>query len=101
MPRTCSFCGGVNPEDCIKLLDAKWEVAPTDKTHKRYIEPPGAYKRYLSSTGRGSRASEVTSEVEVHYSVSPPIKWYSAHWNEAFILKANESIRLLRTGEKG
>lgn len=39
-PRTCSFCGGVHPEDAIALIVSGWRVGGTDKSYKRYIEPP-------------------------------------------------------------
>lgn len=38
-PRTCSFCGGVNPEDAIKLKTDGWKLKPTDKVDKFYFEP--------------------------------------------------------------
>src|SRR5260370_16205930 len=40
-PRTCSFCGGANPEDVIQLMMAGWEVETTGKVYKRYLHPPG------------------------------------------------------------
>lgn len=39
-PRTCSYCGGVHPDDAVSLLKAGWHVEGTDKSYKRYLNPP-------------------------------------------------------------
>ena len=40
IPRTCSFCGSVHPEDLIKLLEAGWEIDRA-KSYKLSVHPPG------------------------------------------------------------
>jgi hypothetical protein len=39
-PRTCSFCGGIHPEDAIRLVSENWRIEPTTKDYKRYLQPP-------------------------------------------------------------
>lgn len=39
-PRTCSFCGGIHPDDAARLIREGWCVDPTTKSYKRYLEPP-------------------------------------------------------------
>lgn len=40
-PRTCSFCGGVHPDDLEHLVyELGWHFEPTDKHYKLYLEPP-------------------------------------------------------------
>lgn len=41
VPRFCSFCGSLHPDDAIELVELGWEVIGTTKTYKRYLEPPG------------------------------------------------------------
>lgn len=40
-PRTCSFCGGIHPEDAIRLIEEGWESERTDKRYKHYLYPAG------------------------------------------------------------
>lgn len=40
MPRSCSFCGGIHPDDAIRLVREGWKVEATGKFYKRYLNPP-------------------------------------------------------------
>ena len=79
-PRTCSFCGGVHPEDAIKLVRDGWEVEGTTKAYKRYLQPPG-YRQWckeLSTTiGIGP------FPLPPHPPPVPPVKVYTYHFSEA------------------
>ncbi len=77
-PRTCSFCGGVHPEDAIRLLREGWEVEATSKSYKRYLQPPGYAKwcREMSGTiGIGPLP------LPKFPPPVPPVKVYVAHFN--------------------
>lgn len=38
-PRTCSYDGGIHPDDAIALLQSgEWRVVPTSKSYKMYME---------------------------------------------------------------
>jgi hypothetical protein len=81
-PRSCSFCGGVNPDDAIALVIAGWEVAGTGKDYKRYVHPPG----YRAACDRLSEAGfpgpgERPDLVRIHSPV-PPVKIYTMHFSE-------------------
>lgn len=55
-PRTCSYCGGVHPQDALDLMQKGWRIEATDKSYKRYMHPP-----------HGTREA------------SPPVKLYVMH----------------------
>ncbi|TAL13933.1 hypothetical protein EPN95_04570 [Patescibacteria group bacterium] len=80
-PRTCSFCGGANPEDVVRLIEKGWEVQKTDKKYKFYLHPPG-YHDYIMSDQTPEGASVPFP------SVVPPVKIYTMHiqteevWNK-------------------
>ena len=69
-PRTCSFCGGVHPDDAIALIRAGWRVQDTDKGDKRYMAPPSG-----------------------HPSPVPPVKLYVQHCTEEQIEHFNRALR--------
>jgi hypothetical protein len=71
-PRTCSFCGGIHPDDAVALIKAGWRVGVTDKRYKRYMEPP-------QGTG---------------YPL-PPVKLYTQHFSPEQIAAFNAAL----TGE--
>ncbi|WP_448167722.1 hypothetical protein [Burkholderia ambifaria] len=68
-PRTCSYCGGVNPDDLIPLLVAGWHVEPTDKGYKFYVNSP------------------------THLSAVPPVKVYLQHWTQEQVQRADDVLR--------
>lgn len=43
--RTCSFCGGIHPEDFLSLWEKGVSVGPTDKSYKLYVDEAGKVTR--------------------------------------------------------
>jgi hypothetical protein len=68
-PRTCSFCGGIHPDDAITLVVNGWRTDMTDKGYKRYMEPPG------------------------DESISPPVKLYAQHFTDSQREAFNAALR--------
>lgn len=64
--RTCSYCGSLDPEIALKLIEEGNEVEPTDKNYKIYIRgantPSG--KCYLPhfSPDQGQKFTELYNE---------------------------------------
>ena len=41
---TCTFCGSLHPDTFIELVEAGFQVGPTDKSYKAYlVAPDGAH----------------------------------------------------------
>lgn len=40
IPRTCSFCGSINPTDTFMLLENGWKIELSTKKYKFYLKPP-------------------------------------------------------------
>lgn len=74
-PRTCSYCGGVNPDDAIRLMFEGWHTGGTTKGYKFYMEPPP-----LDVDGRRWHP--------VH-----PVKLYTYHFNEDQLERLNSIAR--------
>jgi hypothetical protein len=92
-PRTCSFCGGIHPDDAVTLLKAGWEVGVTDKGYKRYLEPPGHREHHeaLMQWLRGGREGEAP---EGRYpSPVPPVKVYTMHFSPEQVEAFNAALR--------
>lgn len=93
-PRTCSFCGGINPDDAIKLIEQGWEAESTYKRYKRYLNPPGNQTRheaYLASCRDPNR--EPGQGVPSIWSPTPPVKLYVQHFSDDQIAKFNAIIQ--------
>lgn len=92
-PRTCSYCGGVHPDDAIALVLAGWEVEPTGKPYKRYLHPPGyadAVERLLK------HQDELRTERfkwKGPHSPVPPVKVYVYHFDQQHIDAFNAALR--------
>lgn len=89
-PRTCSFCGGVNIDDAIKLIEEGWEIHTTTKPYKWYLEPPGtiAYRRrVINAMGDEEKVKIVFGEPIK--SAVPPVKMYGQHATKEQITKLN------------
>ncbi len=92
-PRTCSFCGGIHPEDAVMLLKTGWEVGVTGKAYKRYLEPPGhreyheALMRWLRTGGDGEAPERR------HPSPVPPVKLYTMHFSPEQVEAFNAALR--------
>lgn len=95
-PRTCSYCGGINPQDAITLISQGWEVEPTTKRFKRYLHPKGytAYiQELINRIPRAPEAAAVQSPI-------PPVKVYVQHFSVDQINEFNSLINRLRKEEK-
>jgi hypothetical protein len=97
-PRTCSYCGGVNPDDAVELIRNGWEVEPTTKGYKRYLHPPGyaaglrAMSQSFQIRGDGRQAVEDEVFRTAVRSPVPPVKVYTYHFDQAQIEAFNAAI---------
>lgn len=92
LPRTCSFCGGVHPEDAIALVSLGWEVEATTKGHKRYLTPPGTATRNRVMMERLDEGRDPVVAVPSVWSPGPPVKLYIAHFSEAQATRFNDTL---------
>lgn len=90
-PRTCSFCGGIHPDDAIALIEAGWGVEGTTKSYKRYLEPPG-YQDYMDRIRKAGYDLKAAGEPRVDSPV-PPVKLYVQHFSEEQILRFNAAVQ--------
>lgn len=88
-PRVCSFCGGVHPEDVLKLVREGWEVDPSTKRYKIYLGPPGTRtsQQALLKSLRAHRPgpedmSDVFKRVPSVWIPNPPVKIYFQHFSQ-------------------
>ena len=88
-PRTCSFCGGVHPEDALALLTAGWEGETTGKDYKRYLHPPG-FLRHMDTVLEAMRAQ--CSGLPAFLDPIPPVKLYVYHLDQPQILAFNRVL---------
>lgn len=84
LPRTCSFCGGIHPEDCIALIGQGWETERTDKRYKLYLHPPGTMAAY--------RDPAATLAGPSAWSPTPPVKVYLQHFTPDQCDRANKAM---------
>jgi hypothetical protein len=90
-PRTCSYCGGVNPDDAIGLIESGWESEGTGKSYKRYLHPKGyraAQEAFIASIGLPGG----TSDSPRIQSPTPPVKLYTPHFTAEQIAAFNRAI---------
>lgn len=99
-PRTCTNCGGVDPEGATRLIEEGWEVEGTGKSYKRYLNPPGCHAARhafiesvrdgaLDDPGRAALLPRVETPI-------PPVKLYVAHFSEEQIARLNQAVALNR-----
>jgi len=62
IPRTCSFCGGINPDDALVLKSLGW-----------WLEPAKSYKLYM----HGPKAPDGK-----YFNPVPPVKVYTQHFTK-------------------
>lgn len=89
-PRTCSFCGSVHPDDAVRLIKEGWEIGPTDKFYKWYLEVPGSTARneaFIESLGNEEKMDELRALP--HHEVLPCVKFYSHHASPEQIKELN------------
>ncbi len=89
-PKSCSFCGGVYPDDAISLVRKGWEVDPTDKWYKRYLQPPG-YRQQVKRTLQRIRGIPVP-DMSITLP-TPPVKLYVQHFSEDQMETFNKAIK--------
>lgn len=95
-PRTCTFCGGVHPEDALRLLDEGWEIDQTLKFYKAYLQPPGngLHRRRMFEAIGSDVDMDRVEQIPHHASPVPSVKFYTQHANEQQIARVNEAIKL-------
>ena len=91
-PRTCSFCGGIHPEDAIRLISEGWEVDPTTKPYKRYLEPPGMRQKHKALIAALDRGDDSFRSVPSVWSPGPPVKLYTMHFDQDQIDRFNAAL---------
>jgi hypothetical protein len=92
-PRTCSFCGGIHPEDAIRLVTDGWEVEPTSKSYKRYLVPPGAATRHAAFLASlRDPAREPGQGMPSAWEPTPPVKLYTMHLDADQVRRFNEAL---------
>lgn len=77
VPRSCTKCGSLHPEDALKLVFAGWTVEAADNKPKWYLHPP-------KNTG----------------APVPPVKLYGWHLEPADVTALNDVIRANRKRKK-
>lgn len=79
IPRACSFCGGIHPQDALRLIRNGWELERTTKRYKYYLKPQGSTKRHheLIKAMRERREPDFKA-----WSPIPPVKLYIWHVDE-------------------
>ena len=80
IPRICSYCGGIHPEDAMELITLGWELEPTGKHYKRYMHPHGA-KEHVDKLCQAIR--DRVDPDWTFVDASPPVKLYTWHFTEA------------------
>lgn len=93
LPRSCSYCGGIHPDDAIALIEAGWEVDATGKDYKRYLEPPGTGARHLAMRNALRAGVEPKMIPETVPSWSPvPVKLYVMHFSPTQVAQFNATL---------
>jgi len=92
-PRTCSYCGGVHPDDAIGLVEAGWEVEKTGKIYKRYLHPPG-YGRHVKKLMALLREDMLEGDSQEPEFVGPslPVKLYVMHFDQEQVERFNAAV---------
>lgn len=80
VPRTCSFCGSVHPEDAIALVREGWVIDPSTKKYKAYLEPPG-YNEHMREVISKIRKMQ-DEKIPRRWSPTPPVKVYFMHFTQ-------------------
>lgn len=92
-PRTCSFCGGLHPEDVLRLLGEGWEDELTDKQYKGYLHLPGHTQSIEGAFRKMRKGADPTKAMRERPSVPllvPPAKFYVMHFSPSQLAELNE-----------
>jgi hypothetical protein len=85
-PRTCSYCGCLNPEDAIRMKrELKFEIERTTKRYKLYMHAPGwgvGTVNVMANMDAGVDPIEALKGQKVEY-IYPPLKLYSPHFTDS------------------
>jgi len=84
-PRSCSYCGCAHIDEVITLIrDYRWEIEPSTKIYKWYINPPG-HRLFLEEVARQFELEDVDPIIIENLSNNrvrlggPPMKIYGIH----------------------
>lgn len=92
VPRTCSFCGSIHPDDAIALLKDGWEVE-TAKPYKRYLNPPGMRTRHEQVCRQiESKGTFDNATLPSFWHPTPPVKLYTMHMTQAQVDEWNALV---------
>lgn len=84
-PRICHYCGGVHPDDALRLLQDGWDHERA-KAYKGYLWPPGSNQaREIWAKTGFKRGPSV-------WSPTPQVKFYSYHCTDAQLAAINEEL---------
>jgi len=100
-PRTCSFCGGVHPEDLIELIKMGWEFEPSSKGYKSYWHPPGMAGYFTALVKDFVDAFIVDRMTPAAVDPVPPVKLYSDHLTPDLIATINSLLLINRAKAPG
>lgn len=92
VPRTCSFCGGIHPEDALRLMADGWCAESTTKFYKRYLHPPGWAEAMRHNMRPDRRPADEGDLIEIPASPVPPIKLYVQHFSREQVERFNALI---------
>jgi len=84
MPRTCSYCGGLNPKDALALRALGWTVEVA-KSYKAYMHPPGyeiGLLEWHANVSAGVDPVEARRAQGEQWTPTPPAKVYFQHFTK-------------------
>ena len=103
LPRACSYCGSIHPDDAIKLIEEGWEVEGSTKSYKHYLNPPGDRLRYEVLVGKRSIESLTPEEqtiIKNYWSPTPPVKLYMLHLTKDHVHRLNAAVEKARAAKE-
>lgn len=96
MPRTCGGCGGVHPEDVLRMLAEGWTEEKADGGDKGYLSAPG-YKAELNAWLKASNQRNALGIGDQGLKAfpadpipAPPVKFYVGHFDQAQLARLNQ-----------
>ena len=84
-PRSCSYCGSIHPDDAIRLIQSGWEIEPTTKCYKWYINTPGSKLHHMRVMRDIANPPEA-----MHARVIPMVKFHGPHGSPAQLVALNK-----------
>ena len=78
-PRKCSYCGCAHIKDAIAMIEAGWDINPSTKSYKWYLEPAG-YNVKVKKLRACKDIDEMKKIMDASVGgVIPPVKLYAVH----------------------